>query len=201
MANWITLSRLPLLLAFVLMLYLGNPAVQVISVPLLFVALMFDSVDGLVARRTGSASLLGSILDIAADRVYELVLWVSFADLRLIPVAIPLIVIARTTMTDALRSMGIRNGKAPFEQHETKLGTFIVGSRFMRSSYGIAKVIAFCGLTLSFAFAGYPQESRMQELSHPMLSILQVIAWIAVGLCIIRGLPVIIGTIRRRREG
>lgn len=198
MANWITLSRLPLLLVFILMLYFGDSTVRVISVPLLFIALMFDSVDGTVARRTDSASLLGSVLDIAADRVYELILWVSFVDLKLIPVAIPLIVIARTTMTDALRSLGVRDGKAPFEQHETKLGTFIVGSRFMRMSYGFAKVIAFCGLTLSFAFTGYPQASRIQELSRPMLSIFQIISWIAVALCVIRGLPVILGTIIKK---
>ena len=46
----------------------------------------------------------------AADRAYELVLWISFAHLRLLPVAIPLIVIARTTLTDAFRSIEIGEG-------------------------------------------------------------------------------------------
>jgi phosphatidylglycerophosphate synthase len=180
-----------------LMLYLGNESVRLISIPLLFIALMFDSLDGIVARRTGNVSLSGSVLDIAADRVYELILWVTFADLKLIPVAIPLIVITRTTLTDAIRSIGVRDGKAPFDQHETKLGTFIVGSRWMRLVYGLAKIISFCGLTLAIALAGYPEGSSSFEASSGVLEIFQVTSWIAVAFCVVRGSPVILGAIKR----
>jgi phosphatidylglycerophosphate synthase len=99
LANWITISRLPLLLICVLILYLGSPPLQVAGTGLLFLGLMLDTVDGLVARRTGRTSLLGSVLDIAADRTYELALWVCFAYLRLIPAAMPLVVVFRTTLT------------------------------------------------------------------------------------------------------
>src|SRR5918997_2133045 len=97
LANWITVSRFPLLLLTVLILYFGSPPARLAGVLLLFVGLMLDTVDGMVARKTGQTSLFGSVLDIAADRTYELVLWVCFADLDLIPIVIPLIVIARTT--------------------------------------------------------------------------------------------------------
>lgn len=179
------------------MLYLGNESVRLISVPLLFIALMFDSLDGIVARRTGKVSLSGSVLDIAADRVYELVLWVSFADLKLIPVAIPLIVITRTTLTDAIRSLGVKDGKAPFDQHETKLGTFIVGSRWMRLVYGLAKIISFCGLTVAIALAGYPEGSASFEAGSGVLKTFQTTSWIAVAFCVVRGSPVILGAIKR----
>ncbi len=135
LANWITLSRFPLLIAIIAILYRGSPAVQLAGVVLLFVGLMLDTVDGMVARRTGQTSLFGSVLDIAADRTYELVLWVCFADLGLIPVAIPLIIIARTTLTDALRSIGVGQGTAPFAQHRTPLGRFLVGSTW--DAYGV----------------------------------------------------------------
>jgi phosphatidylglycerophosphate synthase len=197
LANLITISRFPLLLIYLLMLYLGNESVRLIAIPLLFIALMFDSLDGIVARRTGNVSLSGSVLDIAADRVYELVLWVSFADLRLIPVAIPLIVITRTTLTDAIRSIGVRDGKAPFEQHETRLGTFIVGSRWMRLIYGLAKVVSFCGLTLAIALSGYPEGSASFAAWPGVLKAFQVTSWIAVGFCVVRGSPVILGAIKR----
>lgn len=197
LANLITISRFPLLLIYLLMLYLGNESVRLISIPLLFIALMFDSLDGIVARRTGNVSLSGSVLDIAADRVYELVLWVSFADLDLIPVAIPLIVITRTTLTDAIRSIGISDGKAPFEQHETKLGTFIVGSRWMRFLYGFAKIISFCGLTLAIALAGFPESTTSFKSSTAILRAFQVTSWIAVALCVLRGSPVILGAVKR----
>src|SRR4051794_23477109 len=98
---------------------------------------MLDTVDGIVARKTGQSSLFGSVLDIAADRTYELVLWVCYADLGMIPLAIPLIIIARTTLTDALRSIGVGQGTAPFAQHRSRVGRFLVGSTVMRTGYAV----------------------------------------------------------------
>jgi phosphatidylglycerophosphate synthase len=186
-----------MLLIFILMLYFGNQTVQLLSVPFLFLALMVDSIDGIVARRTGKVSLTGSVLDIVADRVYELVLWVSFSDLGVIPVVIPLIVITRTTWTDAIRSIGVRKGEAPFDQHSSKLGRFIVGSPWMRSSYGIAKIVSFCGLALGIALAGFPEGTRALQSSSTILAIFNVTSWIAVILCVIRGAPIIAGVLQR----
>lgn len=197
MANWITLSRFPGLLVFVLLLYLGSPAIRLFSVPFLFLLLMLDTVDGMVARARGQTSLMGSVLDIAADRTYELVLWVALADLGLIPLAIPLIVIARTTLTDALRSIGVSQGLRPFEQHRSRLGKFLVASPWMRTSYSVMKITAFCGLTLSLALAGFPTGSAGQEASRVLLGIFRAVAWAATALCLIRGLPVIAGAVRR----
>jgi phosphatidylglycerophosphate synthase len=186
-----------MLLIFILMLYFGNQTVQLLSVPFLFLALMVDSIDGIVARRTGKVSLTGSVLDIVADRVYELVLWVSFSDLGVIPVVIPLIVITRTTWTDAIRSIGVRRGEAPFDQHESRLGRFIVGSPWMRSSYGIAKIVSFCGLALGIALGGFPEGTRALQSSSTILAIFNVTSWIAVILCVIRGAPIIAGVLQR----
>ena len=86
LANYITLSRFPLLLANVLMLYFGSPALRLAGVALLLVGLGLDTVDGMVARKSGQTTMFGSVLDIAADRTYELVLWAVFADLGLISV-------------------------------------------------------------------------------------------------------------------
>src|SRR3990170_3568612 len=162
MANWITLSRLPLLVGYMIMLYYGSPPVRLIGVPVLFILLMLDTVDGAVARARGQTSLLGSVLDIAADRAYELVLWVALADLGVIPVAIPITVILRTTLTDALRSIGVQQGQAPFQQHRSALARFLVGSPWMRSGYSIAKVLALCGLTLAVALADYQPGSTAE---------------------------------------
>ena len=183
MANWITLSRFPLLLATVLVLYLGSPLVQLAGAALLFIGLMLDTVDGMVARRTGSTSLLGSVLDIATDRAYELVLWMCFADLDLVPAAIPVIVVVRTTLTDALRSVGVSAGTAPFEQQQSSIGRFVVASPWMRTAYSVGKVTTFCGLALTQALPG--------TVSTTMVGGLQVIAWLTVIVCVARGLPVI----------
>jgi CDP-diacylglycerol---glycerol-3-phosphate 3-phosphatidyltransferase len=197
LANWITVSRFPLLLLTIFILYFGSATMRVAGVVLLFVGLMLDTVDGVVARKRGQTSLFGSVLDIAADRTYELVLWVCFADLGMIPVAIPLIIIARTTLTDALRSIGVGQGTAPFAQHRTVLGRFLVGSTVMRTGYAVTKVITFCGLTLALGLGGYPPESPWGRWAEPMTSALRVTAWVAVLFCVFRGLPVIISSLRR----
>jgi CDP-diacylglycerol--glycerol-3-phosphate 3-phosphatidyltransferase len=197
LANWITLSRLPLLLINVLILYRGSPSIRLAGTLLLFVGLMLDTVDGVVARRTGQTSLFGSVLDIAADRAYELVLWVCFADLGFISIAVPLIVIARTTLTDAFRSIGVGQGIAPFAQHRTSLSRFLVGSAFTRIGYSVSKVVTFCGLALAQAFSGLSPDSTLGQSAPSLLSFFRITAWIAVVFCISRGLPVIISSLRR----
>jgi len=44
LANWITVSRFPLLLLTILILYLGSPAMRLAGVALLFLGLMLDTV-------------------------------------------------------------------------------------------------------------------------------------------------------------
>jgi phosphatidylglycerophosphate synthase len=193
LANWITLSRFPLLLTCVSVLYLGSPPVQLAGVALLFAGLMLDTVDGVVARRTGRTSLFGSVLDIAADRTYELVLWVCFADLRMVPMAIPLIVLARTTLTDAFRSIGTSAGTAPLAQHRSAAARFLVESTWMRSGYSVAKVTTFCGLALERALSGLPG----WVIPGAATGALRVSAWLTVAICVVRGLPVIVGSLRR----
>lgn len=200
LANCITLSRFPLLLIWIMLLYLGPPPLRLAGVALLFLGLMLDTVDGLVARRTGQTSLFGSVLDIAADRTYELVLWVCFADLGMIPAAVPLIILVRTTLTDAIRSIGVAAGTAPLAQHRTPLARFLVGSSWMRSGYSVTKVTAFCGLALAQALSGFPADSTLGAVAAPMLGALQVLVWLAVIFCVCRGLPVILGVVPRLRD-
>jgi len=190
LANCITLSRFPLLLVWLLVLYLGSPPLRLAGVALLFVGLMLDSVDGVVARRTGRTSLFGSVLDIAADRTYELVLWVCFANLGMVPAVIALIIVARTTLTDALRSLGVAEGAAPFAQPRTPLARFLVGSSWMRTGYSVTKVTAFCGLALAEA----------HPAAGSMLGELNVVVWLAVIFCVFRGLPVLLAGLPRLRD-
>ena len=192
LANWITLARFPLLAACLGVLYLGSPPARVAGAGLLLVGLMLDTVDGVVARRRAETSLMGSVLDIAADRTYELALWVSFAFLDLIPAVIPLVVLGRTTLTDALRSLGVAEGTAPFDQPGSRLTRFLVSSPWMRTGYSCAKVAAFCGLALAHAFLGFPAASLPATIAPALLLAANGVAWFAMVLCVVRGLPVIV---------
>ena len=196
LANWITLSRFPLLpIALVL---LGQPAAgtRFFGAGLLFVGLLLDTVDGMVARNRGQTSLFGSVLDIAADRAYELVLWLWFTHLGMISVLIPLLVIVRTTVTDAFRSIGVGKGVAPFAQHRTALGRFLVGSTFMRTGYSITKTATFCGFSLAMALGAYPHGSAPREWATGIEEACVRVAWVALGFCLLRGLPVVVHSFR-----
>lgn len=201
MANWITISRFPLLALFLIALYTSGPAVRLALVPVLFLLLMLDTLDGQVARARNQTSLLGSVLDIAADRANELALWVSFSDLGLIPIFIPLTVILRTVLTDSFRSIGVGQGQAPFDQHRSSLGRFLVKSPWMRTGYSVSKVLAFCGLTLALALSGFPAGSGEARLAPLVHQIFLAVSWVAATICVLRGLPVIIGAIRRHWMG
>ena len=188
MANLITLSRFPLLLINVLMLYFGNATVRLLGVGLFIVVFMLDTVDGIVARKRGETSLFGSVLDIASDRVLEFVLWIVFADLRLIPVVVPLIVISRGVLVDAVRSVGSSQGQRPFDQMNSKLGRFLVAAPLMRTSYSVSKAFAFGLLTLGWGLQALPDAGAASSV----LLAARIITWIAVTLCLLRGLPVLV---------
>ena len=198
LATWITLSRYPLLIACLAILYLGSPPVRLAGAALLLLGILLDTVDGAVARARSETSLLGSVLDIAADRSYELSLWVSFACLGLVPPAIPLIVLLRTSLTDALRSVGVAEGTAPFDQHRTRLARFLVASPWMRTGYSSAKVGSFCSLAVAYACFGFPADSAPRGIAPGLLVAGNRLAWVAVLLCVVRGVPVVIGGLRRR---
>lgn len=196
LANWITLSRFPLLPIALLLLALGTPGVRLAGAALLLAGLLLDTVDGVVARRTGQTSLFGSVIDIAADRAYELVLWLCLAWAGMVPFLIPLIVIVRTTLTDAFRSIGVVQGTAPFAQHRTALGRFLVGSTWMRTGYAVSKTVTFAGFALVQAFLAFPPQSRLAGTVLSAAPLFRVAAWVAVAFCLLRGLPVVIHAVK-----
>jgi len=187
MANIITLLRFPLLFVYVALLYTGNAQIQLWCVPFITIIILMDMMDGLIARALDEVSLLGSVLDIATDRSLEIILWVVFAHIGLIPILIPIIVITRGTTVDAVRAVGMRSGLPAFDQVKHPLSRFLVSSSFMRSAYGIAKGFAFGFLTLDLG---------LQTLGSPASPTIHLVAlaltWLSIAFTIARGLPVLI---------
>ncbi len=186
MANLITLLRLPLLFAVILLIYMEGP-LRFLAPPLIAILFLMDWMDGLVARQRAEVSELGSILDIAIDRVVESLLWVVFADIDMVPVWAPLLVITRGFIGDTIRGYALSKGLTPFEMMESGIGHFLVSSRFMRGLYGIAKVTIFVTLSLVLALKPYVGEIPRGVESSMYWGVVLV-----VGLCVLRGLPVVI---------
>jgi CDP-diacylglycerol--glycerol-3-phosphate 3-phosphatidyltransferase len=151
-----------------------------------------DTLDGIVARRRKEAGMLGSKLDIAVDRVVELVMWVVYAHLHLISVAIPIIVIIRGTMVDAVRSFSIVWGKTSFGMMRSRWGRRLVASGFMRFTYGVSKAAAFCLLALALGLRGLWDGTPKADWAEAVWTFARVVSWIATAFCVIRGAPVLL---------
>ncbi|MBL7162132.1 MAG: CDP-alcohol phosphatidyltransferase family protein [Anaerolineales bacterium] len=195
MANLITLLRFPLLFIYVALLYTDNGVLQLWCVPFIVFIILMDMFDGLIARARGEVSLMGSVLDIATDRTFEIILWVVFAHLGLIPIIIPLIVITRGTTVDAVRAVGMKDGLSAFDQVKHPISRFLVSSRFMRDSYGIAKGFAFAFLTMNLGLR------TLGSSWEPAVHIITlVLSWLSIAYTIARGLPVLIEGFRFIKE-
>jgi CDP-diacylglycerol--glycerol-3-phosphate 3-phosphatidyltransferase len=192
MANTITLARLPLLIVVVVLLYVDNPIVHIITAGLVLFLIFMDTLDGVVARRRKEAGMLGSKLDIAVDRIVEQVLWIVYAHLHLISVAIPVIFIIRGGLVDTVRSFSLIWGETSFGMMQTKWGRRLVASGFMRSVYGLAKAAAFCLLALSMGLRGLWAGTPRAGTAETVWIVAVVLSWIATAICVIRGAPVLL---------
>jgi CDP-diacylglycerol--glycerol-3-phosphate 3-phosphatidyltransferase len=196
-ANLITIGRLVLLFIVIGMIYWGSAGV--ILVAILLVALVFagDGIDGYVARRTNSTSQFGAVFDIAGDRIVENALWVIFAELQLIPVWIPLVVLTRGFIVDGIRSISYAEGMTAFGERNMMRSSFtrwLTAGRFMRTLFGWTKAFGFLFLT---GLEGYRHRNAPDSLIHQAYDWdpLRWAGWacvvVAVALTIVRGLPVI----------
>jgi CDP-diacylglycerol--glycerol-3-phosphate 3-phosphatidyltransferase len=192
MANKITLARLPFLVIIVFLLYSGSPKIQVVAAFLVLLLIFMDTLDGIVARRRQETGMLGSKLDIAVDRIVELVLWVVYAHLNLISVAIPIVFIIRGGMVDTIRSFSLVWGETSFGMMQTKWGRRLVASGFMRSLYGLSKALAFCMLALALGLGGLWAGTPRAGLAQGIRVLAVILSWLATVLCVIRGAPVLL---------
>jgi|YelNatPaOPRAMG01_1025707.scaffolds.fasta_scaffold04907_11 CDP-diacylglycerol--glycerol-3-phosphate 3-phosphatidyltransferase len=188
LANLITLARLPLLVVLLAMLlYASTWHWQLVGLALLGILFLMDWLDGAVARQRRQTTDLGAVLDIALDRTVENVLWIAFMYLDLVSFWVPVIFLVRSFVVDGVRGVALARGKAGFTMMHTSWGRFLVASRFMRGFYGLAKVVTFACLWLIHALA--LQNPAYLLAWQPLY---QSLVWLTVGLCIIRGFPVLV---------
>lgn len=187
LANIITLSRLPLLFVFLVLLLSPGMALRICGFFLLIILFLMDWFDGYVARRRHEVTELGAVLDIALDRAVENILWVAFLSIHLVPLWVPILFLCRSFIVDSLRGVALRQGQSVFGMMHSSWGKFLVASRFMRALYGFAKAWVFCQLTLTCAVSlKYPQYLPPLELMN------LIFIYFVSALCLARGLPVLV---------
>ncbi|RKU35717.1 hypothetical protein C6496_15555 [Candidatus Poribacteria bacterium] len=129
-----------------------------------------DALDGYIARKRNETSKTGALLDTLADRIIENTFWIYFTARGLIPVWMPVAVMTRGFITDNLQRL---HGypKSGWRHALTR-------SRYSRAISGISKLLAFTTLATLSLF-------KTSDAERASL----IIATIAVGICLLRGLP------------
>ncbi len=200
-ANRVTIARIGLLFYLVVLVYGQSLWARVTAAFLAVVVIIGDWLDGFLARKLHESSALGSVLDIAGDRIVESVLWIVLADLKLVPLWIPIAVISRSVLTDSIRGYLLKFGYTAFGKTtmmHSALGRFLTGSPIMRTGYAVLKAFTFGWLLLVSGLQQLQHELHFvtADFLHVGFRIGYVTAVIAATVCIARGIPPIIeGTI------
>ena len=186
MANFISIFRIFIMFAAVYLIYAmqGNAQAYLWALILTILAFALDGVDGWVARKFNEVSKFGALLDIMGDRIVENTYWILFAVMGWINILFPLIAITRGFVTDTIRSAAMEKGLTPFGMQRNPICKWITGSKFMRISYAVAKVLAFI-LIIAAKIPDIPNQEIIWNIGYWA-------AVFAIVFCVVRGLPVVI---------
>jgi len=187
LANTITLARLPLLLLLVAFLFVPLWHVRLLGLGLLIILYLLDWFDGYVARLRNEVTEMGAVLDVALDRAVENILWITFMYLGMVPLWVPIVFLIRSFIVDGIRGVALAQGKSGFGMMHSPVGRFLVASRFMRAFYGLAKALVFCFLYLTQALA-----LKNPAIMVTLQTLNQSLIFLTVGLCVVRGIPVVL---------
>ena len=186
MANFISIFRIFVMFLAVYLIYTqaGNTNAYVWALVLTIIAFSLDGVDGWIARKFNEVSKFGALLDIMGDRIVENTYWVLFAVMGWLNILFPLIALTRGFITDTIRSAAMEKGLTPFGMQVNPVCKWITGSKFMRISYAVAKVLAFVLIVAA----------KIPNIAHADI-LWEIAYWTAVTaivFCVVRGLPVMI---------
>lgn len=157
-------------------------------------AIALDGVDGYLARTRNMATPLGAQFDILGDRVVENLFFTFFAVSGLVSLWVPVLFFLRGTLTDFLRSLAARTGRAGFGRNsmlESWWGRSLVASRASRAAYAVLKCVCFCYLGLLLSLAHVPTAWFDATARHWLAGAGQALVVATVIFCIVRAIPVI----------
>jgi phosphatidylglycerophosphate synthase len=145
-------SVVRVLLAVLLVAEIGKWPEQALVIAVLGVPVVIalDAVDGILARRLKSHSVVGSFIDIAADRLVEAIFLQHFIRAGLIPLWFVLVFYGRIVLTDACRMFAFRMEKVPATGIILpRRWRNLVLSKLSRSAYGGLKGLLFTVLLIT----------------------------------------------------
>lgn len=196
-ANIITLGRILLVFGAICLFQAGFEA-RLFAVVLTVIVICLDAVDGIVARKLGTASDFGALFDITGDRIVEHIYLIFYSAAGVLSFWVPVIFVTRSFLVDALRSAAYgKEGRTPFggkTMMKSSITRFLTASRFSRATYGISKVVVFVLLGLMIAFQKTAQSERpfIAESWCARFETITIFSiWIMVAFNLLRGIPVL----------
>jgi cardiolipin synthase len=111
-----------------------------------------DALDGWVARRTGSASAAGAILDVVADKTLMVAMYVTLAALHILPVWLAILVVFRDllivggVLALALLAHPVAIRPLPISKLNTALQIAVVAVALFLTGFGFAAPLLLAAL-------------------------------------------------------
>ena len=110
-ANKLTLLRVVMIPAFLLVLYLDIPGANYWALVIFALASITDTLDGYIARHYNQVSNFGKFLDPLADKLLVISCMVIFIQWGRMPAWAVMIVLAREFAVTGLRLVAVENGR------------------------------------------------------------------------------------------
>lgn len=103
LANKITLSRIILTAFFMAFLFIHGVTFKCLALITFIVCVFSDYLDGFVARKNGTVSDLGKIMDPVADKILIIAAFLAFVEMKLVPAWMVVVIILREFVITGLR--------------------------------------------------------------------------------------------------
>ena len=138
MANYLTLSRILLIFPVLILASPESNPNNWIALALFVIAGITDHLDGYVARKTGSTSSLGALLDLVADKLLIIItifFFVSYASSILLIIPSIIIIIREIVISSFRQLLAEKEGRNPVKV------TFIAKSKTTLQIFALSFLI------------------------------------------------------------
>ncbi|HDS16041.1 MAG TPA: CDP-diacylglycerol--glycerol-3-phosphate 3-phosphatidyltransferase [Proteobacteria bacterium] len=137
--NILTLSRIVVVPVVIMLLYVDNRWLNLLTAILVVLAAITDGLDGYMARKYGFESTLGKLLDPVADKILLLSTMVMLAYLQRAPAFLVCLILCRETAVTGLRAIAAEKGK-------------VIAASAMAKYKTIFQIVAVVALIIHYPF-------------------------------------------------
>ena len=175
--NKLTLLRVLLVPAFVLLFYLNFPAHYLIATLVFIAAAITDAVDGHLARKNNQITDFGKFLDPLADKVLVVTALACFLQQQRVNIVCFLLIISREFMVSALRLVVANKGTVVAASFAGKLKTAF-------TMIALITALVYWSFRLDFNAFGLSLPDLVYTAAEVLL---QILFWIATVLTVWSG--------------